>query len=113
MPKTKGQPKTRTGSSAAAVAAFPDPTCEEKRTATKIDVLVALLRRPQGARIDELMMATGWQSHSVRGALSGAIKKELGLFVLSEQTRAGRVYRVVSTRPEWGDVPRPAISPSP
>ena len=42
------------------------------------------------------MAATGWQAHSVRGAISGSIKKALGLEVLSEKTDAGRVYRIVA-----------------
>ncbi len=38
--------------------------------------------------------ATGWQAHSVRGAMSGALKKKLGLIIASEKTEAGRVYRI-------------------
>ena len=60
----------------------------------KIAVLVALLRRPDGARIDEMMSATGWQAHSVRGAMSGAIKKGLGLAVASEKADGQRSYRI-------------------
>ncbi|MDB5480489.1 MAG: hypothetical protein JWO83_1542 [Caulobacteraceae bacterium] len=60
----------------------------------KIQALLILLRRPQGARLEELMAATGWQAHSVRGAMSGAIKKKLGIAVISQKTDAGRVYRV-------------------
>ena len=45
---------------------------------TKIEAVVDLLRRPEGARIEDIMAATGWQKHSVRGAMSGAIKKGLG-----------------------------------
>jgi hypothetical protein len=47
----------------------------------------------QRASIDEIMTATGWQSHSVRGALAGAIKKKLGLTITAEKTDTGRVYR--------------------
>ena len=61
---------------------------------TKIDVLLGLLRRPEGALITDLAAATGWQVHSVRGALAGHIKKKLALVVISEKTDAGRVYRV-------------------
>lgn len=60
----------------------------------KIGMLVALLRRPGGARLDEMTGATGWQAHSVRGAISGGIKKRLGLTVLSELSAEGRVYRI-------------------
>jgi len=86
---------------------------EPAETSTKVAVLVALLRRPQGARLDEMMRATGWRSQAVRAALSGAIKADLGLFLLSCATRAGRVYRAVSTRLEWGDVPPPHGNESP
>ena len=58
----------------------------------EIPTLVGLLLRPEGARIDELMAATGWQAHSVRGALSGAIKKNLALSVISEKTDGVRTY---------------------
>jgi hypothetical protein len=61
----------------------------------KIGALVGLLRRDEGAGIDEMMTVTGWQAHSVRGAMSGSIKKVLGLNVVSEKTGAGRRYRIV------------------
>ena len=61
----------------------------------KLGLVIAMLRRPQGASIDDLAAATGWQVHSVRGALSGAIKKKLGLAVVSDKTEVGRVYRIV------------------
>ncbi len=60
----------------------------------KLGLLTALLGRPQGASIADMMHATGWQAHSVRGALSGALKKKRGLKVNSEKTEAGRVYRI-------------------
>jgi hypothetical protein len=60
----------------------------------KLGVVIGLLQRPEGAAIAELMAATGWQAHSVRGVMSGAIKKKLGLTVLSEKTGAGRLYRI-------------------
>jgi hypothetical protein len=62
----------------------------------KIDRMIDLLSRPQGASIDDLMVATGWQAHSVRGAISGAIRKGRGVAVASEKTEAGRVYRVIA-----------------
>lgn len=62
---------------------------------SKLAGVVALLRRLEGARLDEMQTATGWQAHSVRGAMSGAIKKKMGLDITSEKTDAGRVYRIV------------------
>jgi hypothetical protein len=60
----------------------------------KIAGLVELLRQPGGTTVEAMMEATGWQAHSVRGAMSGAIKKGLGLAVISEKTEAGRIYRL-------------------
>lgn len=60
----------------------------------KIGAVVILLRRTQGATIPDLIEATGWQAHSVRGAIAGAIKKKLGLSVTSTKTETGRVYRI-------------------
>jgi hypothetical protein len=61
----------------------------------KIGSVIEMLRDPAGATIEALMRATGWQAHSVRGALSGAIKKDRGLTVTSDITPAGRVYRII------------------
>ena len=52
-------------------------------SSTKASECLALLRRAEGASLDELMTATGWQSHSVRGFLSGTVKRKLGLAVTS------------------------------
>jgi hypothetical protein len=65
------------------------------KTASKQDQLIGLLRRPNGATIEELSKVTGWQPHSVRGAISGVLKKKLGLPVSSETSaKRGRVYRI-------------------
>ncbi len=66
------------------------------RPGTKQALLIDLLKRKRGATIAELVAATGWQSHSVRGAISGALKKKLGLTVESEVFEGrGRVYRII------------------
>ena len=66
------------------------------RPGTKLAALVAALRRPQGATNLQLMLATGWQPHSVRGAISGLLRKRLGLDVTLTRNSAGeRVYRIV------------------
>jgi hypothetical protein len=65
------------------------------REGTKQGTLIAMLRAPDGATIEEIMAATGWQSHTVRGAMAGALKKKLGLEVTSEKVEdRGRVYRI-------------------
>ena len=66
------------------------------RPGTKLAALVVALRRPQGAIGLQLMLATGWQPHSVRGAISGMLRKKLGLNVVLAHNDSGeRVYRVV------------------
>ena len=66
------------------------------RPGTKLAALVMVLRSPQGATSLQLMLATGWQPHTVRGAISGMLRKKLGLNVVLAQNESGeRVYRVV------------------
>ena len=66
------------------------------RPGTKIAALVMALRRPQGATSLQLMLTTGWQPHTVRGAISGMLRKKLGLNVVLTHNDSGeRVYRVV------------------
>jgi hypothetical protein len=60
----------------------------------KLGAVVALLLRPEGATLAAMQEATDWQAHSVRGAISGSIKKKLGFDVTSEKTQLGRVYRI-------------------
>ena len=61
--------------------------------AGKLGAMIALLRRSQGATVEQMMEATGWQKHSVRGAMSGALKKKRGLDISSEKAGDQRVYR--------------------
>ena len=61
---------------------------------SKQDMLIGLLQRPAGATIEDMTKVTGWQQHSVRGVLSGVLKKRLGLTVTSEPEERGRVYRI-------------------
>ena len=67
------------------------------REGTKQARLIAMLKRPEGATIAQVVEATGWQPHTVRGAFAGALKKRLGLTVTSEKVEGGdRVYRLGS-----------------
>src|SRR5690606_3738208 len=84
-----------------ALASVPDtpaeqqavPTTRIPREGTKQAALIAMLRAPGGATIAEIVTATGWQPHTVRGAMAGALKKKLGLEVVSEKVDGrGRVY---------------------
>jgi hypothetical protein len=76
-----------------AIEALPDPQSDAKR-ASKQDAVIAMLRRPQGATVDEVASATGWQRHTVRGVFSGSLKKKLGLTLASAKEERGRVYRI-------------------
>lgn len=54
-----------------------------------------MLRRPAGATLADIMSATGWQAHSVRGFISGGLSKKMGIKVESFKTESGaRAYRV-------------------
>lgn len=64
---------------------------KKTKTPTKLDQLEALLSRKDGATIAQMMNATGWQSHSIRGAMAGALKKR-GLIVRSEKSDGTRLY---------------------
>ena len=57
--------------------------------------LIEMLKRKEGASIEEIVTALGWQPHTVRGAIAGALKKKLGLEVSSEKVEGrGRVYKL-------------------
>lgn len=72
-----------------------EPAARPRRDGTKQAKLIAMLRDPAGATLDDIVAATGWQKHTVRGALAGALKKKLGLAVTSEKVEGrGRVYRI-------------------
>lgn len=64
---------------------------------TKLGQLEAMLRRPEGATLVQMVKALAWQAHSVRGAMSGALKKKQGLKVTASKAEgADRVYRIAS-----------------
>ena len=57
--------------------------------------MIAMLRGKDGATIAEIVEATQWQQHTVRGSFAGALKKKLGLTIVSEKVEGrGRVYRI-------------------
>jgi hypothetical protein len=64
------------------------------RPESKQALLIAMLRRDDGATIEQIVEATGWQRHTVRGAISGTLKKKLGLAVISGRIEGKRVYRI-------------------
>lgn len=76
--------------------AAPTTTLKTPRLGSHLATLVGLLQRPEGATVAAMVEATGWQRHSVRGALAGALKKSYGLTIISEPTAGGRVYRIAA-----------------
>ncbi len=88
----------RPGSPSAHKLAAKPPTHQRDQTAmrsgSKIDTLLKLMKGKSGATIDQLVRATGWQAHSVRGAISGTVKKKLGLDVQSRRVDGVRIYRI-------------------
>jgi hypothetical protein len=78
-----------------AIEALPDPELEPNaKRRSKQDEVIAMLRRAEGATVDEVARVTGWQRHTVRGVFSGTLKKKLGLTLASAKEQRGRVYRV-------------------
>jgi hypothetical protein len=76
-----------------AIETLPEPQSDAKRP-SKQDAVIAMLRRPEGATVDEVASATGWQRHTVRGVFSGTLKKKLGLTLASAKEERGQVYRI-------------------
>lgn len=71
---------------------------DQKARTTKQDRMLALLSRPAGASLDELVEASGWQTHSVRGFLSGTVKKKLGFALDATEKGDRRSYRIETRR---------------
>jgi hypothetical protein len=108
--KPKATKKARVGAQGAHVAskkekAAKKASCAKKapkaakekgtRDGSKAAAILELLKRPDGTTLAELMKATAWQAHSVRGFLSGTVNKKLGLTITSTKTEeGGRSYSV-------------------
>jgi hypothetical protein len=76
------------------VGAIPPAVTEQAPKAPgKLDQLAALITGATGATIAEMMAATGWQAHSVRGAMAGALTKTRGLTIVSDKVDGVRTYR--------------------
>ena len=85
-------PEEQTNSQPGTEAA-PEPT--HRRRGTKQEALIAMLRAEGGATIEEIVAALEWQPHTARGAMSGALKKKLGLIITSEKVEGrGRAYKI-------------------
>ena len=73
-----------------------------RRRESKQQIVLDLLRRPDGATIAAITKATGWQQHSARGFLAGVVRKRLGLKLTSDKAEGSRVYRI----PQASDQPK-------
>jgi hypothetical protein len=93
MPKSS-KTKTKTSQKRKIQAKAKTPST---RANSKQAQLIDMLKRPEGATIEEIVKKFDWQAHTVRGAIAGALKKKLGLKVESEKVEGrGRVYRIVA-----------------
>jgi hypothetical protein len=101
-PEDEGDVAANTGTAAAP----PKPTV---RAGTKQAILIDLLKRPEGATAEQIAERTGWQRHSIRGAISGALKKKLGFNVEATRVRhigpnqtgakgSTTIYRIIEAR---------------
>ena len=93
--------RRKSAKASAATATLTAPACAQVSnqkailTGTKTEMVVKNLKSTKGTTIAAMMEATGWQAHSVRGFLSGIVKKKLGLSVTSEAGKDGiRRYRI-------------------
>ena len=87
--------KSATAKTADAATAGTMREQQNRKPKTKLAQLEAMLRRPNGATIDQISKSLAWQAHSVRGAMSGALKKKQGLTITNEKTDDGhRLYRI-------------------
>jgi Protein of unknown function (DUF3489) len=107
---TRGTRKTRASAKPSKAAPDEKPT---PRAGTKQAQMIEMLRRPEGATVEQIAAATGWQHHTIRGAISGALKKKLGLTVEAARTRevgpnksgakgSTTVYRITGSSPVAG-----------
>jgi hypothetical protein len=98
----KRQARAKAKSGKPAAGAKPTP-----RAGTKQAQMIELLKRPEGATVEQIAGATGWQHHTIRGAISGALKKKLGLTIEATRTRevgpnntgakrSSTVYRIIA-----------------
>ena len=96
-------PRRRRMARPADSAAVPPPTA---KAPSKLDRVEALLLAETGASIAEIMAATGWQQHSVRGFFAAVVRKKLKLNLTSEPGEAGRIYRITDGNLPKGGIPR-------
>lgn len=95
VPLSEGQSSEHSASRLESSAATPAALPSLNQKVSKTDVVISFLQRETGATLPEMMTATQWQAHSVRGFLSGTVRKKLGLNLCSEVSNDGvRRYRI-------------------
>jgi len=74
-----------------------EPRTVRTRETSKQANVINMLKRAEGATIDQICEATGWQPHTVRGAMAGALKKKLGLDIqFAKESGCARTYRIAN-----------------
>ena len=97
-PSVKSVPPVKPPARAVRAAKIkPLPVVAATPVGSKQSQLLAMLRSPTGATIEQMTGATGWQAHSVRGAISGVLRKRLGLNVVCSGSAGSRSYRIVTS----------------
>ena len=86
------QPVVQSGLKTAAKPKIPQA---DKDSRSKSDLVLRALRRKSGSSLDELCKLTGWQAHSVRGFLSGTVRKKLGHEVVRQKDATGRIHYLI------------------
>ena len=87
-------PEIEAAVTAIETAARTEPKTPRTRENSKQATVIGMLKRPEGATIQQIMAATGWLSHTVRGTFAGTFKKKLGLALVSDKGEGDRVYRI-------------------
>ena len=106
---TAAQEKAPANQEAHASEAAPAARPRAARQGTKQARMIELLKQPEGATVEQIAEATGWQHHTIRGAISGALRKKLGLTIEAIRTRevgpnkvgargSSTVYRITGSR---------------
>jgi hypothetical protein len=68
------------------------------RKESKLEAIIQLLSRPEGATIDDMVATTGWQKHTIRSALSHALAKKRSYEIVSDKPKGGlRIYKIAAT----------------